>query len=421
MSKVRVVTVAGVSLLIALMGVVGACDGGNGKPAEPSEPVETTNGENTPVVITIGNLTDLTKAPVDAIAKMTLPLEDMARYYSEEHLIEGVEFEVISYDTQYDPARDEGGYETLLEQGADVIFTPSARTGVTLKPRLAADEVVLFTLSPEPEAVEPPGWVFGVGNTCTSQYMYTMLEWISAHDEDFPKDRPARLGGAAWNEAYSESLIKAADAYASAHPDKFEWVGGYLTEFSFDWSKEAKALKDCDYVIPNVAMTTFVKEYRAVGGKGKLIGGGGHLLLLGQIDDAGLWDAVDGMILIRSNLWWNDDGDLVQLARDLLQRYRPSKAEEIMRSGVAYLIVQDLYPMFELIAHTVDTVGPEEFSSRAVYEAANSFSTVADGCGHSFSETKRTSSDALAIYRLDGTRQDIFRIGNEWYPLIAKP
>ena len=68
------------------------------------------------VVITIGNLTDVTGPASNALTVITMSLEDTAEYYNKQYLIPGVTFEVITYDGQYDPSRDIPGYEWLMER-----------------------------------------------------------------------------------------------------------------------------------------------------------------------------------------------------------------------------------------------------------------------------------------------------------------
>ena len=79
--------------------------------------------------------------------------------------------------------------------------------------------------------------------------------------------------------------------------------------------------------------------------------------------------------------------------------------------------------MFELISDTVTAVGTELFDSRAVYNTAQSFSMILDGCSHSFTETKRTSNDDLASYEVRAEKEDIFRRepGPIWHPVLWAP
>lgn len=179
-----------------------------------------------PVEITIGNYSDKTGPAANAHSTIDMALEDMVRYYNEDELIPGVRFSVISFDSQTDASNDIPGYEWLKEHGADVFWTPMPSAPITLKPRVDKDMLALFTLAPHREAVEPPGYVFGVGSTLLEHHSYALLKWIAENDPDFPGDRPARIGGAGWSTGYMEAALKGAREYAQAHPEQYDWEGG---------------------------------------------------------------------------------------------------------------------------------------------------------------------------------------------------
>lgn len=204
-----------------------ACGAGSGTEEASSSVVpETPQQSSTPErEIIIGNHTDVTGVASNAMGLLTAALEDTARYYTENNLVPGARFKVVTYDSQYDPAKDVPGYEWLKDRGADIIFSPVAAIAVTLEPRMEEDRIVLYTVAPHPEAFDPPGWVFAAGNTCANWEAQTLLQWVAENDPDFPRDRPAKIGGAFWNESYGTAILKGAEAYARSHPDQFEWRG----------------------------------------------------------------------------------------------------------------------------------------------------------------------------------------------------
>jgi len=375
-----------------------------------------------PVVITIGNLTDKTGPGSNAIAQVDMALEDMIAHFNSEGLIHGVELKIINYDIQFDPARDIPGYEWLKERGADLLFSPVPSPPVTLKARLAKDKMLLFAIAATEEAFVPPGYVFCPGNSLCKNASYTILKWITENDPDFPKDRPAKIGGAFWTEAYGQELLGSAERYVKAHPEQYEWEGGFLTGFTFIWGPEVEALKDCDYVLPPVLMQNFVKEYRSAGHTAKFICTDAHMAFLQQIREMEIWDQIDKTLVVRPAKWWTDEGPLIDLARELLLTYRNDDAEEIIRSGVAYLTVKQVHIMFELIAETVTAVGAENFNSQALYDVAQSFSVTVDGIEcDSFNQTKRTSTNYMRIYEVRAAAEDFFRVGPEWVPVVLEP
>ena len=373
-----------------------------------------------PVTITIGNHTDCTGVASNAMAVITKALKDTVEYYNEQNLMPGITFKVIDYDNQYDPSRDISGYKWLKEKGADVIFGTVASTAVTLKPFLENDKMVMIMMSPNTEAFDPPGWVFALGNARYDEQIYTLLQWIVENDPDFPKDRPARIGGAMFDEAAGQAILDAAEKYANANPE-YEWVKGFLPQIKFTWDIEVEALKNCDYVFPSVPPQSFVKDYREAGGKGKFIGTDAHVAFMGQIYDADLWDEMDGMYSIRPFRWWTDDSENMRLTRQLLNENHPGEEEEIIHNGVGYITVQPAVMLLEAIKETVEEVGAEDFTSEALYNHLLSFSMEFDGCQHSLSESKRTSNDYLNIHQLDAKRKGFFLAHEGWLPIVAEP
>ena len=415
-------------VLFFLLPLLASCINGNGDTAQPlAAPSELADEAVPPpepekdVVITIGNLTDITGPSSNAMTVITMALEDMVEYYNEQNLIPGVELKVISYDEQADPSRDIAGYEWLKESGADLIFTPIPFVPTILKPKINKDEFMLFAFSGDTATIEPPGYVFSLG-TIPQHEAITLLKWIAENDPDFPADRPAKIGGAAWTEGYSSSWFAGAEAYAKAHPDQFEWVGGYLTDFTFVWGAEVEALKDCDYVYPSVVLHTFVREYRAAGYTGKFICTSAQTAFFGLIYDSNLWEEIDKSLFILPAKWWNEEGTMINVIRDLLNEKRPNDVEEIMQKGMGYLagVIVDL--MLSIIANAVDAVGPENFNSKALHDAAESFSRTIDGVPrYSFGEDKRWMIDLYAVYEASSVDEDIFRIDPEWLPVVTTP
>ena len=224
-------------------------------------------------------------------------------------------------------------------------------------------------------------------------------------------------------DAYSTSFFDAMEAYAEAHPDQFEWMGEHLTPFgTFTWGPEVEALKECDYVFPPVIMTSFVKEYRTAGYTGKMMPGGVQSAFMKAIDDADLWDELDGSLFMQTAKWWGDTGELIDLTEELLYKNHPSDAEEIKRAGSGYVALQSWYPYFDMISKTVERVGAENFSSQELYETAINYSLMVDGVEHvSFSDTKRSGPNYFRMYKIDGTKKAVVIGDTEWVPALREP
>lgn len=417
-----------VVLVLALILLPACGDDGNTPTAEtaarstPTEIDEPVDDQAELVTITIGNLTDLTGVSANAMSVIDMALEDLVRYYNQENLIPGVELKVVNYDGQTDPSRDIPGYEWLRQKGADLIHSPVTATASILKPFLEEDNLLLFSESASGEALIPPGYVFAP-TAASEDLAYTLLRWVAENDWDYKSNGPAKIGAADWPTDMVDAMYKAMEEYAAVHPDQFEWVGGYQTVVgSFLWDAEIQALKDCDYVVPPILMWNFVKDYRAAGCTGKLLGGDPQAAFMGMIDDARLWDEIDGMFFFKTSRWWNEDGPLIDLAKKLLHEYHPESADEVMRSGSSYLAIDSASQMLEIIANTVETVGAQNFNTQALYDAAVSYSQVINGVERAnFSETKRNSLNFGVMYEARAAENDLFRLHEEWYPLVRSP
>jgi len=413
-------------LLLALVIVIPSCSSSDDEATQPDiQPTTVPTASPEPVedvIITIGNLTDMTGVASNAMQIIDSALEDLVDYYNEQNLIPGVKLKIIAYDTSFDPARDIPGYQWLKERGVDLIYTSVTSAPVTLLPFIEEDQICMFAASTPSEMLSPPGRLFMLGEI-NEEPIYTVLKWMAENDWDYQTKGPARIGGAAWQEPSAEAYLGAMKEYAEAHPDQFEWVGGHLTNMStFTWGPEVEALKDCDYVFPPTILTNFVKEYRAAGHEARFFGVDTHLAFFGLIRDAKLLDEIDGMLIARMLRWWNEDGEIIDLTKQLLNENHPSDAEKIMSQGVGYLVMANFVIMLEMLKDAVETVGPVNFNSDALYEAAQSYTRSIDGVARiSYSETKRVPVDLYGIYRISAADENVVRVGPEWYPTLRQP
>ncbi len=399
------------------------CDDDNGVKTPGGTPTITVPKDE--VTITIGAIMDLTGVAAAGMDKILMAAEDLAAYYNDENLIPGVTLKVIHYDNQYDPAKDVPGYNRLISQGADVIFGAVSSTAIVLKPMCERDKIAMFTVAPNLESFVPPGWVFAAGQTAVDWEMQTLMKWIADNDWDWQTKGPAKVGAAMWKESYGEGCMNGLKAYCNAHPEQFELTDVFLTDMKFSWKTEVEELRDCDYVLPPVPMNQFAKEYEQQGYETIYLGTDAHLAFLDMITQQGLWDALDGMLVIKVAQWWTDSGAVMDMTDTMLQRYRPGEEEDIKEAGIAYLASQQLYVMYELIRDTVERYGAENFSSELLYKNAQSFSITVDGCPHSYAPDKRTSNDKLTVYRIDGSATDIldkmYRAEPDWIPIVYEP
>lgn len=406
-----------------------ACESG-GKEATASplvQPSSTITSESQmtpePVEITIGNLSDLTGVGAGGFQIINMGINDMVDHYNDNNLIPGAKVKVVTYDGQYDPSKDIPGWEWLLERGADVIFAGPPHSAITLQSRADKNEVLLFTTSAGIDLFTGPGYLFSLASIPHYE-AWTLMKWIAENHWDFEANGPAKIGGAAWDSAAQTAFFDGMEQYAVAHPDQFEFVGGYRTPTgTFTWEPEVQALKDADYVYPCTAcLAGFAKEYRNTGGRATLIGSGNHVAIMQLLHDARAWDEIDGMLYVLANKWWTDEGDVVETSKELLYAKHPDSAEEIIRTGVGYLTIYMPYIMLEIIRDAAETVGPENIDSHALYESAESFSMTADGMDlYSFAgKTIRSVSNYYIVLEAKASEKDLFSV-SDWIPIVIEP
>lgn len=418
----RLGALASAAVLAALL--VAGCGGGGEDTGNSSVPPPTETGASEtpeePVTIVIGNLTDLTGPSSAGIGIVDKAFEDVVNHFNGEGLIPGVTLELIAYDSKYEPSRMLPGYEALIRDGAQLIYTPMPGGAQPIREQVNADKNVLFTLSDTVEGLEPPGYVFALG-IVPDYEAYTFMSWIAENDWDSEAKGPAKIGGAGWMDAYGPVFLRRAEDYCAAHPDQFEWVGSYLTDFSFSWTSQVQALKDADYVVAPTMMINFVKQYADVGGKGKILMVDPNLAFMDMISEANIWGDLDGGLTLRSSRWWTESGPMINLTKELLYKNHPAAADDIKARGVGYLGVTYAYLAIEAIKETVERVGADAFSCDALYDTLQSFSVTVDGLQrYSFNPTKRDAINYYRMYEVDAERKDLVVAKDEWFPTVRE-
>ncbi|MFO8101318.1 MAG: ABC transporter substrate-binding protein [Dehalococcoidia bacterium] len=411
-------------LLLSLAFLPACDDEETGTPGNGTNGDENGEGSGEKVTITIGNLTDQTGVAAQTLAMIDAALKDIVEYYNDNELIPGVRFRIVEYDTQYDSAKAIPGYQKLKSDGADFIWTPVTLAVPVLKPRLDRDKFVAFTATANMKKEElNGGYVFSLGITPENE-AYTLMEWIAENDEDFPADRPAKIGGAAWDDGYSNLVFSAAKDYADAHPELYDWDKSFLTEFGFNWTVQAEELKDCDYVFIPIPPHIFIRDYVAAGGNAKFLGTDPALAFTREIGKTGLWDEVDGSLFLRSSRWYNETGEIIDLTNQLLdEKHSESEAKAYRQQGCTYISIKNLYIMLDIVKETVERYGAENFNSETLYETATSWQFEYDGIPdfNNFTETKRIAQNYYAVYEASAAVENIVRAHEDWIPEVESP
>lgn len=388
-----------------------AC-GGEGEKEETGVPSPSPTHK---VKVTIGNHTDLTGVSAIPMAEVNMGVRDAVRYYNENGLIPGVEVELIEYDGRTDSALDIPGYEWLKEKGADVIMVWIPSLGVTLRAPADSDRFPVFAANSRKESLYPPGYLFSTSPLMDDEG-WNLISWVAENDWDYQTKGPAKVGGAAWDTNGLDPAFQQIKRYAELHPERIQWVGSYLVpQGSFQWDVAVEALKDCDYVIPD-NFWTFVRFYREGNGKAKFLGTDTHSSFA-VIEDMRGWPWIDGMLIIWQSEWWSDTGELAGLVNRVIRQYHSEETAQAARLGKGYFAFINAMTVLEIIRSAAETVGPENVNSQTIYDVAQSFTLSLDGVQRfSYSPTKRTSPDRMAVHRVDAGAKDVVRL-TEWFEL----
>ena len=376
------------------------------------------------VTITIGEITDLSGVSAPNVAPLHYAVLDAARYYNEQGIIPGVNINVVSYDMKTDFARSLPGYDWVTGKGAKVIISVLGETTETAKPFAQKDKVALLGLATSTSLVEPPGWVFCL-NSPSDYEIKTLLKWISEKHWDYTKGTIPKIGMAAWEASIQVAVKKGAGEYCQAHTDKFQWVGGYLTPLgTMNWGGEVDRLKDCDYIIGGnlgPENSTFMKEFQAKGYSTTFIGVSSLSSCSGFLMDSLGWQALDGTLSLGACPWWGEQSSVVDLAEELLHRYHPAQAEEIIHAGSGYEGgFHNALEVMEILQKAIEEVGAENFDGQAFYNAAVKYKVSWEGyAGWSFSETKRYLVDQTLVFEWSAGAKDLVRVGG-WLPVVTE-
>jgi len=372
-------------------------------------------GETT---IVIGEITDFTGPAAAALRPLHEVLVAVAQYYNDEHLIPGVKFKLVSYDTGLNPARDIPGYEWVKGKGAKVIIPIMAWTAETVKPWLERDNVVAFCCSGSARLLEPPGWVFCITAKFDGQQK-ALLDWISKNDWDYSKGIP-KLGFVGWNDSPSMDIDKATKEWCQAHPGKFDYVSGFMTpQGTMYFGPEAVRLKDCDYIRTYSSMTGyFISDYRAKGfQRARIFDDSSSSAFRGFFVDLNGYEGMDGFLSLNLAPWWNEPYQTVNLAKELLYRYQPGETDKLIYSGSSWVGgFHNFYPLFEIFRRAIEQVGAENFDGRAVYNVCQNFEIQYEGLPKwYFTPTKHWLFHDVAIYEWSAEARDLVRL-SDWFP-----
>jgi len=373
------------------------------------------------VTITIGEITDLTGPASPALLPVHYVTMDLVEYYNEEELIPGVKLRLVTYDNNYNPAREIPGYDWVKARGADVILAPIYSTAEVLKYFAGQDKVPVVTSSPTELILEPPGWVFALGALFSDQ-IRTVLEWISENDWDYKAEgRVPKVGYVGWYQAASVDIAQAMEEYCVAHPKEFDWGGSSLPPVgTMSFTGEAEKMKRCDYIgVFAGSPGYFIRDFKAKGYDATFISEAGAGAFKGFYVDLVGWEGVDGMLSTTTQGWVTDPYPMIELAKQILRQKHPAEADDLIESGTGYVggfVTFSIF--FEMLKNAVAEVGPENFDGEAFYNASLDFEVQFEGFPNwRFTETDRSCVHDVAIYEWRAKAEDLVP-RSDWLPVV---
>jgi len=368
--------------------------------------------------ITIGFLTDFTGPGGPAIALLYPVIEDLVKYYNEEGLIPGAKVRLVSYDTRMDPARYVPGYDWCRERGADLIFTTVPGGIETIKPFADRDGMPIFSYLYSEAMMEPPGaeWVF-VFSVPSKLEVATLLEWVSENHWDYTQGIP-KIGFYDWQQSDGIEREAAMKEYCQAHPDKFDYVGGFLTPAgTMSCAGEVEKLKDCDYIYAmSIQGAYFMKDYYDTGYDTRFLGSSTSFGFYEFFQKKVGWENLDGYIITMIAPWWGEENAAVTLIKEFIDRYHPGESPEDVGASY-YGAFFETRSIFEILQQAVGEVGIENYDGQAFCDAAVKYSLQYEGLPQLyFTDTERYLIHGCAVYEWSGEAEGLVGL-SDWLPL----
>ena len=376
--------------------------------------------------IVIGNLTDLTGVAAPALTPMSWGLEDMVNEINAglnpgPKLPEGVQLEVATWSTGLDPSRFIPGYEWLKQKGSKVMISVLNDCSETLKPLAAADKIAVLGMATSMPMVEPPGWVFAY--SCPTRWaIKLMLKWVADHWDYAGKGRKPTIATVGWSDAWGTDNDLGAREYCAANPDKFTYVGAYMAPVgNLSWSGEVAKTLTTDYlnIAANGALmpATFIKEYKAKGGTAINIDTESQSAYVGFIVDSCGWAALDGKLNVQTWGAWSlaDRMAEVKYTKDVLYKYHPKEAADVMHAGMGYLggASMQLFAL-QMVVAAINRVGADNFTGQAFYDTAINYTADWAGSSRGFTATKRHVVNDMLVLKWDAAKQDLMLVSDGW-------
>ena len=297
-------------------------------------------------VIKVGFLVDLS-GPVAEPGKITADsLLDLFSYYNDEGLVPGVRFELVVYDTKYDPARSVPGYHWLRDQGVEFIVTNYAQDSDAIVPLAQADKIPCINSAPlSTDLIKGKAWGWGFHTRPPYlEFVSFGFEYVRQTWPHYPT-KP-KVAVISWDNALGMSIndgewyINSAHPNASAVADQFDFVARIdVPTPKMDFSAYIPTIKDCDYIYSgcvSAPLAVLIKQMRAAGSQAVFLtscfGTYDWKLVRDKVGDAGLV----GTIYTATESWWTDECPGTNFVKEVMNRYQRAGTIPYLLSGETY-------------------------------------------------------------------------------------
>jgi len=316
-------TFLGLVAILLVTSVLTACGGGGG------------GGEAAKV--TVGWLADQTGASASAFKEVRWGMED---YFAEMEPIEGVDLEMIVYDTRLEYGRYTLGYEWLVGQGMDFMMYMSPDTPNVTQPSQVRDKIATYGFTAYSTMMDAD-WVYSYMYTNELEGRAIMNYVINTWWPSKGISRPVKVGTVGnINRSTTDEFRKGFDKVLADNPGKavYSTVGGDVSQSA--WASEYAAVKDCDIIVMTTTGTstgTFLKEAVNKGYTGQYLATTTSVL--------GIWTLLtalvpkasfNGMLIPHFYPLWTDDTSYTQQAEAALAKYRATDAAKL-REGTTWI------------------------------------------------------------------------------------
>jgi len=370
--------------------------------------------EDGKVTIKIGYLTDLTGPASSAMVPNLWAIQDAWEYLKEANPISGVDLKLEYYDTAMDTSRAIPGYEWLKQRDVVAIFSYMPQITDIICPFLEKDKMpVMAHTGTEASAATP--WVFLEGLPAAQQFTAS-LKWLEEQWPNYPT-KP-KVGVVGWNSDYEKNIVGPMEEYCLARPDKFEWVGAFLSPMgTMTWGSEIIALKGCDYIAPCHAggggQATFIDQFRNAGYTATFFGGEAMPCWTGLIIPKVGWEAMDGSFSAVTHPWFSDDSIQGEVATEGVAKHPGETAISLGYGYVSQVGAQFFW--YNMIKAAIEEVGPENVTGQSCYNSFENFHiTLPDSPEKGFTPTSRVDMQYARVYEWSAAAQDLVQI-SDWF------